>query len=416
MQNKAGMIDGNLETGPRLEITTLGRFEVRCGEVVISEEAKRSYRLWDLFRYLITFRERNNPPEIIAETLWPEQDYDDPKGAVRTMIYRLRQLLTKKTGCAGKTDFIVFHQGGYQWNVNSAYRLDVDDFERLCKEAEQAAAQEPDRAVDLYLETVSLYKGEYLPQCLYHEWAIPVRHRYHRIYLKALAELIILLKQARHYSRIIKVCEGAFTVEPLEEELHLAFLDALIMSGNLRQACSHYEYVTSAMYRELGVKPSPAMRAVYRRMHSREPGLELDLDVIQESLAGHRTADGAFLCDPETFQALYELEQRRGERTGRAVFLVLLTVSRPDYEPPHPEMLRRAMGELADHLVGSLRKGDVISQWNKAQFLLIMPGLNMEEAERVLARITADFGEPVPGLVLRTKLQSLLPLKEPTNA
>jgi len=409
MQNE--ILRAEIDRQPCLEIITLGRFEVRYGDVLVSEDAKRSYRLWDLFRYLITFRGKGSLPEVMAETLWPDQEYEDPKGAIRTLVYRLRRLLTEKTGLSDKIDFITFYQGGYQWNTKVNYWLDADDFERLCAQAEQTAAGRPEQAIDLYSRALSLYQGEYLPECSYHEWVIPVRHHYHRIYLKAVVELTSLLKPLRRYSEIISVCERALAVEPFEEELHLAFLDALVSSGRLKQARAHYEHITSALYRELGVKPSLAMRSMYRRIQSNEPGVELDLTVIQESLADQQAARGAFLCDPDVFRYLYRLEKRRGERTGQAVFLALLTLARPDLDRPDPETLRRGMDRLEDHLVGSLRKGDVVSRWNEAQFLLIMPGLNMEQAEKVLERIKKGFVKKCDprDLVLHTKLQSLLP-------
>lgn len=406
------ILSTEIDRRPRLEIITLGRFEVRYGDVLVSEDAKRSYRLWDLFRYLITFRGKGSLPEVMAETLWPDQEYEDPKGAVRTLVYRLRRLLAEKTGMSEKIDFITFYQGGYQWNNKVDYRLDADVFERLCAQAEKLVAGHPEHAIDLYLQALSLYQGEYLPECSYHEWVIPVRHHYHRTYLKAVVELASLLKRARRYSEIVSVCERAFTVEPYEEELHLAFLDALASSGKLKQARAHYEYITSALYRELGVKPSLAMRSLYRRIQSNEPGVELDLTIIQETLADQQTPRGAFLCDPDVFRYLYRLEKRRGERTGQAVFLALLTLTRPDFDRPDPETLRRGMDLLEDHLVGSLRKGDVVSRWNEAQFLLIISGLNMEQAEMVLGRIKKGFvAKYTPkDLVLRTKLQSVLPL------
>lgn len=410
MQHRNGT--GNINRHPQLEIATLGRFGVRCGDILLSEKAKRSYRLWDLFRFLITFRDRGSPPELIAETLWPDHEYEDPTGAVRTMVYRLRRLLTEKSGCT-ETDFITFHQGGYQWNTKVNYRLDADEFERLCMQAAQvAAAKHTEQAIDLYHQALSMYKGEYLPESSHHEWAIPVRHRYHRIYLKALAEMILLLKGARRHGEIITICERAFDVEPLEEEIHLAFLEALMATGRQKQARAHYEYITSALYRELGVKPSAAMRSLYQRMRDDQPGMELDLSIIQESLREQQQAEGAFLCDPATFRSLYKLETRRGERSGQAVFLVLLTLTGPDFEPPHPAILRPAVRELEDLLVKNLRKGDIVSQWNEAQFLIIMPGLNMEHAEMVLRRIknSIDPDSHISTLTLHTKLQSLLPL------
>ncbi|MGB3933511.1 MAG: response regulator receiver protein, partial [bacterium] len=61
-----------------LEIITLGDFQVRCGGKILTHDANRAYRLWELFKYLLTNREQGVLPEVLVETLWPEQEYADP--------------------------------------------------------------------------------------------------------------------------------------------------------------------------------------------------------------------------------------------------------------------------------------------------------------------------------------------------
>src|SRR5690554_6280349 len=76
-----------------LRIFTLGRFEVYRNGIQLSERASRSSRVWDLFKYLLTCRDRSSTPEAIIETLWPQHNYTDMRKALRTPIYRLRQIL-----------------------------------------------------------------------------------------------------------------------------------------------------------------------------------------------------------------------------------------------------------------------------------------------------------------------------------
>ncbi|MEW6243779.1 MAG: bacterial transcriptional activator domain-containing protein [Bacillota bacterium] len=49
---------------------------------------------------------------------------------------------------------------------------------------------------DLYRKAISLYRGEYLPECPYQEWVLPARHYYRRIYLKCVSSLVHLLNLA----------------------------------------------------------------------------------------------------------------------------------------------------------------------------------------------------------------------------
>lgn len=48
--------------------------------------------MWDLLRSLVTHRDRSVAPEVLVEALRPDEDYDDAKGALRTLVYRLRKV------------------------------------------------------------------------------------------------------------------------------------------------------------------------------------------------------------------------------------------------------------------------------------------------------------------------------------
>lgn len=62
----------------KLEIITLGKFEVRRAGQLLSQDS--SYRVWDLFKYIITNRNTGIVPELALENLWPDQEYSDPRG------------------------------------------------------------------------------------------------------------------------------------------------------------------------------------------------------------------------------------------------------------------------------------------------------------------------------------------------
>ena len=175
-----------------LKIYTLGRFLVKRGDTVLSDQSHRSYRLWELFQYLVTNRNKSFLPESIAENLWPDNDYSEPRQAVRTQICRLRKLLKDEED---DSEYISFVQGCYQWNNKQKIWLDVDEFERLYH---LAKAKEDDnylQAIELYYEAVSLYQGEYLPGAMFNEWVIPVRNYYRNLFLQCVVDFANLLKK-----------------------------------------------------------------------------------------------------------------------------------------------------------------------------------------------------------------------------
>lgn len=373
------------DTG-EVKIFTLGQFLVQRNDVIISKDTARSYRLWELFKYLITNRDKEIYSEVILENLWPEQEYADPRHTLRTLIYRLRQVLDGKSA-GTEQSYIKFAHGTYSWNSEQPYWLDVEAFEQLAREGQDLSITNPHEAIQRYLAALSLYKGDYLAELAYSEWVIPIRNYYHRLYLQSVLDLIALLEKSRRYAEVINVCEKAFLIEFFEEDFHLSFLRALLKEGKTRQARNHYEYATSVFYRELGIKPSPALGELRRLMQADDPAAALDLTSIQDSLLDRRALDGAFFCDPEVFRFLYKLEARRVERTGKAVFLAMLTVAAAHPDGTPGQSIKAIMPQLQEQVVAGLRRGDVVTRWNESQILMILPGLNFEQAEMVMERI-----------------------------
>jgi DNA-binding SARP family transcriptional activator len=319
----------------------------------------------------------------------------------------LRKLLNENSDNVKSSDIIVFSQGCYKWNLDADYWLDTDEFEMLCKQGQDWAAREPEKAIKIYSKAIALYKGDYLPECAYDEWALPIRSYYRHIYLQSALELLRLLHNKQRYDAIIKICETVFAIELFEEDFHIYFIDALLALGKIKEARSHYEYITSLFYRELGVKPSLAMKSIYKRLTAENENVKTDLFSIQYQLTEQYVLDRAFFCEPDVFSEFYQLERRRLERSGGSVFLALLTVAAINHKAPN---INKATDILLHFILSSLRKGDVVTKWNDTQFLLLLSALNFEQGEKILHRICSDFKQQQPDVVLYATLQPMTPL------
>ena len=388
-------------------VTTLGQFQVSCNGQVLTESAGRSYKLWDLFKLLLINRGKAIGPEQIMEILWPDQDLENDKGALRTLVYRLRKVLELGTDGCGS---INLHNGSYSLVLDDRVEVDTDRFERLIRQGVALSENHPNEAMIPLREAVDLYKGEFLAECSYFDWVLPARNYYHRLHMEAVMSLAQLLDQTGQHADRARLCEKALLVEPYDEELHLIFIDALVKDGRRRQALSHYEYITGKLYRELGVKPSQAMRSLYRQLKTSDV-VNLDISSIQHGLKGRQEQEGAFLCEPDVFRSIYELERRRGERSGQAVFLCLVTIATEEHTLPAQPVLRECMDKLKVILVDSLRRGDVVTGWNEAQCLVILPGLRQEHAEMILSRVHTRFIAAcrLHSVGLKTNAQPVLP-------
>ncbi len=397
-----------------ISIHTMGKFYIQQGTDNLYEKQARSKRMWEIFKFLISHPGKAFFPEVILDKIWPDNDYADPNLVLRVQIYRLRKALNDAPSKPTLADNIVYSQGCYGWEKRTAYWLDADEFTAIANEAHPLITGDPDRAIDIYMNAISLYKGQYLPELSFSEWLEPLRASYHETYLNYVLILVEMLKAKRDFPQIIKVCEQALSVDYFEERIHIKLIEALLAEDQLTRARAHYSEATSAFYREMGIKPSEHMQNLYRLIGQDNKDFELDLTTIQERLKGKEAANGAYLCDPELFRYFYKLERLRNERKGQSILLGLLTLTDPKYMPAdNKSLLKETMNKLEGVILDSLRKGDLVTRWNDAQFLLMLPGLNREQSDNIIKRIESNFLKQysLKGLKLHKKVESLLPLE-----
>lgn len=177
-----------------LKINTLGHFAVKRGEKVFTEDSHRSYRLWELFKYIVTNRSQGIVPEIAMQNLWPEQDYVDARRALRALIFRLRKILDADD--LSDESHILFSNGCYCWNQDVDYWLDADEFEKLLSQARELATTSTPEAIDLYERGLELYRGDYLVESYFSQWVLPSRYYYYNLFIKATSEYASLLLAA----------------------------------------------------------------------------------------------------------------------------------------------------------------------------------------------------------------------------
>ena len=397
----------------KVYIYTLGKFFIRQGDAVISENTSRSKKMWEVFKYLLSNRDKSLFPETILDNIWPEKDYADPNTIMRAQMFRLRQALHTDHASLSLAANIVFSQGCYHWENKVDCWIDVDEFEKLATRAKMQAGKNQEEAIEIYDQAIKHYVGDYLPESAFSEWITPLRSFYHDIYLSCVFDLVDLLIRNHAYKEIIKLCEQALSIDYFEEKIHIRLIEALLAEGFTVRARAHYNEATSAFYREMGIKPSDAMKSLYRLVGMETGSFELDLNTIQEGLKGKDIVNGAYLCDAELFRYFYKLERLRGERSGQSVLLCLMTLITQDYSQPPGNTLREVMQNLQDVIMDSLRKGDLVTRWNEAQFLLMLPGLNREQAALVMERIEKLFTSQysLKGLKLQKKVETLFPLE-----
>jgi len=154
-----------------LKVYTLGCFEVKLGRKSLSNNCKRSQQLWNLFKYILTFRNKRIVQENLFDILWSDNECDNPIKALQNLIYRLRMLLNYEGANKDGESIINYSQGCYNWNKEFHYWTDVDEFEELYKKGKDSENNDDFvNAMESYQRAFMLYKGDYLSEDPYNEW------------------------------------------------------------------------------------------------------------------------------------------------------------------------------------------------------------------------------------------------------
>lgn len=356
----------------QLSIFTLGRFEIYQSEKGSYTAFARTTKLWDLFKYLLVHKGKGIAPEIILENLYPDEVYENPKNTLQNIVYRLRKLL-KEEEFFNNFDFgVLFSNGCYSLYLPDNIFIDSEKFESYVKNAESCIDTED--AINNYERAIELYCGDYFPELLYEDWIIPKRNYYRRMYIQALLHLFELYKQREEYRKSVEIFEKAIQIEPYEEELHICFIESLIGTGKMKEAKKHYEYITGILYKQFGIKPTVEMQKIYQLLKRKQ----LANESIEQYLENDNPC-GAFYCEPNIFRSILLLEKRRSERTGDQLFPVSVSI-----EGNNP---KNAIVSFRETLINSLRKGDVVTDWNESKLLILLPKIEYKHVMMVMDRI-----------------------------
>lgn len=222
-----------------------------------------------------------------------------------------------------------------------------------------------------------------------------------------------LLSKDGDYEQVMRICEHAVELYPFEEQVHRLLLEAYLKQKQPGKALRHYQHTLELFYRELNVDLTEAFKDLYDEISSGVNRVEHDLNIIKQDLRETEEASGAFLCNYDVFKSLYRLQARSMMRTGQSVYVALFTLNNHLGDSPSEKVLQNTMPILQDCVIGSLRKGDIVSKYSPAQYVVILPLTNFENGEKVLKRISNKFKLAYHGkeVVLSTRLKAIEPVK-----
>lgn len=377
------------------KIYTLGSFDIKYKDKSIIEESGYPYKTLKLFKYFLTHEGKRLLPENIIEDLWGDNDYNDPNGTLRTQISRVRKMMNLDKLDVEPFFEIKYVNGYYIFKLENNCMLDVEEFEAIINSKNKFQKHNIEFEEQLK-QAISLYNGVYLQELENEDWIIPIRSRYDRLYLKALGNCFEMLMKKQMYHDIIAICEVAMEYKFYEEIIHIYFLEALMAIGQEQYATNHYKFYTTKFYNDLNVAPSTKSREIYKKLQiqkKEKPNQILDLNIIKNVFKEDKS-EGALVCEFPYFKFLYNFEVRNKFRNKcKDIFLGIITIDNMGYKPLTKNEIKSEMDTLKSIIYNKLRKGDVLSEWNDSQLVVLLYYAEEENIPDIMERLEDKFNK-----------------------
>lgn len=235
---------------PRLRVLTLGSTRLEAPGGILDGDWL-SQRPGELFKLFVVRRTRILHVEEIAETLWPDSDRNG-LGNVRHFVHALRECLEPERAKHSRGSFLATRSGGYMLDL-SLVSIDADDFESLVDRGARAAASgHDDEAVDLLERAMALYRGDFLADEPYADWAVAERDRLRTLAGRALDRLATAHLTSHRPDEALVALQRLAELEPYDLDVHRSLMTLCLQIGRRSQAMRCHDALNRRMRRTFG--------------------------------------------------------------------------------------------------------------------------------------------------------------------
>jgi DNA-binding SARP family transcriptional activator len=196
---------------------------------------------------------RPQPRTQIARSLWHEMTDQRAIANLRAALWKLHAIRGRVI--AARTD---------QLSLCRDVRVDVADVLQRARElldiARDACAGEPAAPADL----LELLSRDVLPDWE-DDWVVFDRERVRQLRIHAIEALSVRLRRQRRHAEAVEAGLAAVAADPLRESAQRVLIEAHLAEGNAAEARRQFEGFRDLLWRDLGVRPSPALDALMAR-------------------------------------------------------------------------------------------------------------------------------------------------------
>ncbi|MEG2544203.1 MAG: BTAD domain-containing putative transcriptional regulator [Longicatena sp.] len=371
-----------------LNIRLLGEFMIENEYNKFPKDRKKSTQVIILLAYLIVFRGTMITKNRLIEVLWPNDESDNPEGALRNLIYRARKELACFFPNDSKKLCIISKGNAYAWNSELDCNIDIDKLKDISK----AIVEEKDTE-QIYKYTMNLltnYSDEFLYEFCNEEWVALEKEKYEKAKYKAISYACQKFINDKRFEDVIETCTCIDFKQYADPIFYEFKLYAYYKLDQVAAGMSYYHQVSDLYYSKLGIQVSEGIQKVYKNILDSSTHKAIDVASLEKNLQENRVDAGTFYCDFDVFKNIYQINVRTARRSTRSKFLVLLTLVDESNTLSEAKMTEESE-KLRTILYADLRKNDVFSKCNTKQYSLIVATTKVEGCQKAIQRILNKF-------------------------
>ena len=352
-----------LDSEHRIQVRMLGTFEVLVGGRSIPDSAWPRRKTSELLKVLLIRPGERLTIDQLIEALWPEASPASATRNVQARVSELRRVLEPDLRKGSDSKYVKHVGEGYALALGDDLWLDTGVFRSQLAEAHDLADRgERIKAIEAFEEAIALYRGDFLAEDRYAEWAEATRQALRELYLEGLSGLADCYAELGRLRQAISCCQRILGAEPYRESVIRQLMLYEDSSGHRSNALLTYEEGEKALREHLDVEPESATKALYDSLcksTEREHALDERRLAVLPFVSVSQDEGEGFWADGMTEALIYALSQVAG------LEIIAQTTSL------RYKGLRRTAAEIGQELrVGSIVEGSVRHGGSKTQVLV----------------------------------------------
>ncbi|MFN7252441.1 MAG: BTAD domain-containing putative transcriptional regulator [Anaerobacillus sp.] len=261
---KLGLENLSFHPGYSIKVKTLGDFQVWLGNDKVHDRSWKREKAKELFQLLVTNKTKMFPKGEILALLWNDLDEEAAQRDFKVALNALNKAIEPKRQVRSNPFFIQREDSLYGINKEAVFEVDAETFETTIEKGLREQGEK--EAIEILIQGLTLYEGDYLPSRRYDDWCLEERERLLVLFLRGAERLSQLYIENNLYDDAIYWSEAILLKDVCWEEAYRILMYSYHKKNNRTYALRIYERCCKQLQEELGVEPIEATKQLYKKI------------------------------------------------------------------------------------------------------------------------------------------------------